>query len=63
MDYLNLVYRRKADVDCGNAAAVKADVDTANDWSHKAMGQRKENEAKKNQGPGGITLDSNGNMK
>jgi len=27
------------------------------------MGQRKENEAKKNQGPGGITLDSNGNMK
>jgi tetratricopeptide (TPR) repeat protein len=63
MDYLNLIYRRKADVDCGNAAAVKADVDTANDWSHKAMGQRKENEAKKNQGPGGITLDQNGNMK
>jgi tetratricopeptide (TPR) repeat protein len=63
MDYLNLSYRRKADVDCGNAAAVKADVDTADDWSHKAMGTRKENEAKKNQGPGGITLDSNGNMK
>jgi tetratricopeptide (TPR) repeat protein len=63
MDYLNLTYRRKADVDCGNADAVKADVDAATDWSHKAMGTRKENEAKKNQGPGGITLDSNGNMK
>lgn len=63
MDYLNLLYRRKADVDCGDTAAVKADVDAATDWSHKAMGQRKANENKKNQGPGGITLDSNGNMK
>lgn len=63
MDYQNLIYRRKADIDCGNAAAVKADVDKATDWSHKAMGQRKENEAKKNQGPGGITMDANGNMK
>ena len=63
MQYLNLVYRRKADVDCGNAAAVKADVDAATDWSHKAMGMRKENEAKKDKGPGGITMDSNGNMK
>ena len=63
MQYLNLVYRRKADVDCGNTAAVKADVDAANDWSHKAMGTRKDNEAKKDKGQGGITLDSNGNMK
>ncbi|HEX4322946.1 MAG TPA: tetratricopeptide repeat protein [Acidobacteriaceae bacterium] len=63
MQYLNLVYRRKADVDCGNAAEVKADVDAANDWSHKAMGTRKENEAKKDKGQGGIVLDSNGNMK
>jgi tetratricopeptide (TPR) repeat protein len=63
MQYLNLIYRRKADVDCGNAAAVKADVDAATDWSHKAMGTRKENEAKKDKGPGGITMDSSGNMK
>jgi len=63
MAYLNLTYRRKADVDCGNAAAVKADVDAATEWNHKAMGTRKENEAKKDKGPGGITLDSNGNMK
>jgi tetratricopeptide (TPR) repeat protein len=63
MQYLNLIYRRKADVDCGNAAAVKVDVEAATDWSHKAMGTRKENEAKKDKGPGGITMDSSGNMK
>jgi tetratricopeptide (TPR) repeat protein len=63
MSYMNLTYRRKADTDCGNQAAVKDDVDKATDWSHKAMGARKENEAKKDKGPGGITLDSNGNMK
>jgi tetratricopeptide (TPR) repeat protein len=63
MQYLNLVYRRKADVDCGNEAARKDDVDKATEWSHKAMGTRKENEAKKDKGPGGITMDSNGNMK
>jgi len=27
------------------------------------MGTRKANEAKKNQGPGGITMDANGNLK
>ena len=64
MQYLNLVYRRKADVDCGDEAARKADVDAANDWSHKAMGTRKENEAKKEKATGGgIVLDNNGNMK
>jgi tetratricopeptide (TPR) repeat protein len=64
MQYLNLVYRRKADVDCGNAAAVKDDVDKATDWGHKAMGTRKENEAKKEKATGGgITVDSSGNMK
>jgi len=63
MQYINLAYRRKADVDCGNADAVKADVAAADDWSHKAMGTRKENEAKKDKGPQGITVDSSGNMK
>jgi tetratricopeptide (TPR) repeat protein len=63
MQYINLIYRRKADVDCGNEDARKADVASADDWSHKAMGTRKENEAKKNTGPAGITIDSNGNMK
>jgi tetratricopeptide (TPR) repeat protein len=63
MAYLNLVYRRKADVDYGNAAAVKADVAAAEDWRSKAMGTRKANEEKKNAGPGGITMDSSGNLK
>ncbi|MGA3069842.1 MAG: tetratricopeptide repeat protein [Terracidiphilus sp.] len=63
MAYLNLIYRRKADVDYGDAAAVKADVAAADDWRQKAMGTRKANEEKKNQGPGGITIDSSGNLK
>jgi tetratricopeptide (TPR) repeat protein len=63
MAYLNLIYRRKADVDYGDAAAVKADVAAAEEWRTKAMGTRKANEEKKNQGPGGITMDASGNMK
>ena len=63
MSYMNLVYRRKADVDFGDTDAVKADVAAAKDWSSKAMGTRKENEAKKNKGPGGITIDASGNLK
>jgi tetratricopeptide (TPR) repeat protein len=63
MAYLNLIYRRKADVDFGNAAAVKSDLASAEDWRTKAMGVRKANEAKKNQGPQGITMDASGNLK
>jgi tetratricopeptide (TPR) repeat protein len=63
MTYLNLIYRRKADVDYANAAEVKADIASAKDWTAKAMGTRKENEEKKNKGPGGITMDSSGNLK
>lgn len=63
MTYLNLTYRRKADVDYQDPAAVKADVQAAKDWTVKAMGTRKANEEKKNAGPGGIVMDSNGNMK
>ncbi len=63
MAYLNLTYRRKADVDFQDPNAVKADVASAKEWSQKAMGTRKANEEKKDKGPGGITMDSNGNMK
>jgi len=62
MQYLNLIYRNKADVDYGNSAAVTEDLAMADEWTAKAMGTRKENEEKKNQGPGGITIDSNGQM-
>jgi tetratricopeptide (TPR) repeat protein len=63
MSYMNLIYRAKANLDYGNGEAVKADVETAKDWSAKAMGTRKANEAKKNAGPGGITMGDNGELK
>ncbi|MGB6192788.1 MAG: tetratricopeptide repeat protein [Terracidiphilus sp.] len=63
MAYLNLVYRRKADVDYADDAARKEDLAQAEEWRTKAMGTRKANEEKKNKGPGGITMDSSGNLK
>lgn len=63
MSYINLVYRRKADVDFADPSAVKADIASADDWSAKSMGARKANEEKKNQTPGGIVMDNSGNMK
>jgi hypothetical protein len=62
MAYLNLIYRRKADVDYGNAAAVKDDMAQAEKWRTDAMGTRKANEAAKAKGPGGITMDTSGNQ-
>ena len=59
MSYLNLMYRRKADLDCGNPAAQKADVAQADQWRDKAMGTRKQNEAEKEKAnSGGIVLDN-----
>jgi Tetratricopeptide repeat len=63
MAYLNLVYRRKADLDYGNEVARKEDLAQAEEWRTKAMGTRKANEEKKEKGPGGITMDSSGNLK
>jgi tetratricopeptide (TPR) repeat protein len=63
MAYLNLIYRRKADVDFGHPAEVKDDLAQAEKWRTDAMGTRRANEAKKNAGPGGITMDANGNLK
>jgi tetratricopeptide (TPR) repeat protein len=62
MQYLNLIYRNKADVDYGNNAAVTEDLAMADEWTQKAMDTRKANEAKKNEGPGGITIDNSGQM-
>ena len=53
MQYLNLTYRRKADLECGDDNARKADLDQAQKWSDKAMGARKENELKKEKKNGG----------
>ncbi len=62
MQYLNLIYRNKADVDYGNPSAVTQDLAMADQWTSKAMDTRKANEAKKNEGPGGITIDNSGQM-
>lgn len=56
MQYLNLIYRRKADLDCGNDAARKADLAQAQDWVHKAMGARKANEEKANSKVSGVVM-------
>jgi tetratricopeptide (TPR) repeat protein len=57
MTYLNLTYRRKADLECGDDAARKADLAQADDWNNKAMGARKANELKKEKATqGGVTM-------
>jgi tetratricopeptide (TPR) repeat protein len=49
MAYINLTYRRKAEIECGDADARKADVQQALDWTQKALGARKANVEKANQ--------------
>lgn len=57
MQYLNLTYRRKADLECGDDNARKADLAKADEWSQKAMGARKENERKKEEkASGGVNM-------
>ena len=57
MAYINLMYRRKADTECGNEDARKADLATADEWVQKAMAARKANQIKANQNaPKGIVL-------
>ncbi len=59
MSYINLTYRRKADLECGNDAARKADVATAQDWVTRAMGARKAiEEQKNNAAPAGVEMPS-----
>jgi tetratricopeptide (TPR) repeat protein len=56
MAYLNLLYREKADIECGDPEARRADLATADDWVNKTMATKKA-KAEKQQGPGGIVLD------
>jgi tetratricopeptide (TPR) repeat protein len=57
MNYLNLTYRRKADLECGDDNARKADLAKADDWIAKATGARKANEAAKEKKlGGGVTM-------
>jgi tetratricopeptide (TPR) repeat protein len=57
MQYLQLTYRRKADLECGDEAARKADMAEVDSWIQKAMGARKENELKKEKATqGGVSM-------
>jgi tetratricopeptide (TPR) repeat protein len=57
MQYLQLTYRRKADLECGDEAARKADMTQVDMWIQKAMGARKINEEKKEKATqGGVTM-------
>jgi tetratricopeptide (TPR) repeat protein len=56
MAYLNLLYREKADIECGDLEARKQDLATADDWVKKTMDTKKM-KLEKQQGPGGIVLD------
>jgi len=57
MQYLQLTYRRKADLECGDEAARKADMALVDQWIQKEMGARKTNELKKEQkNAGGVTM-------
>jgi tetratricopeptide (TPR) repeat protein len=57
MQYLQLTFRRKADLECGNDAARKADLDEADKWIQRAMGARKQNEInKEKKAGGGVTM-------
>jgi tetratricopeptide (TPR) repeat protein len=47
MSYLNLNDRRKADLECGDDNARKADLAQADAWVQRAIGARKINEAEK----------------
>ncbi len=55
MTYMSLLERRKADTECGNADAIKADLSTADGWTQKAMGARKEIERRKEEKSHGVT--------
>lgn len=60
MSYMNLSYRRKADLECPNDAARKEDLAQADQWVQKAIGARKANEAEKEKNAaGGVVMEPN----
>jgi tetratricopeptide (TPR) repeat protein len=56
MSYLQLNYRSKANLDCPDDDARKADLAQADAWIQRAMGARKVNEMKKEKKAGGVTM-------
>jgi tetratricopeptide (TPR) repeat protein len=56
MAYLQLTYRRKADLECPDDDARKADLAQTDQWIQRAMGARKTNELNKEKKAGGVTM-------
>jgi tetratricopeptide (TPR) repeat protein len=56
MAYMNLLYRRKGDTECGDEGARSADMKTADDWVEKALTVKKI-KAEKAPAAQGITMD------
>jgi len=54
MAYMNLLYREKADLECGNPDARMADLKLADDWVDKTMATKKQKAEKLAQKGGGI---------
>jgi tetratricopeptide (TPR) repeat protein len=57
MAYLNLLYREKADLDCGNPDARMADLKIADDWVDKTMATKKAKAEKLAQKGGIVTTE------
>jgi len=57
MAYMNLLYRERADIQCGDDEARKADLATADEWVAKTMATKKAKLEKQNEQKGGIVLD------
>ena len=57
MAYMNLLYREKADLECGDSDARAADLKTADDWVDKTMATKKAKAEKLAQKGGGITTE------
>lgn len=53
MSYIQLTLRRKADLECGDPAALKADMTQVDSWIKRGMDSRKINEQKKEAKAGG----------
>lgn len=58
MAYMNLMFRERADIQCGDPAARAADLKTADEWVDKTMATKKA-KAEKQPGTGGIVMDQN----
>lgn len=60
MAYLNLMYREKADIECGDPVQRSVDLKTADGYVEQAMGIKKAKAEAESKKGGGITLDQQG---